>query len=228
LEHKLEANKRVETGKGVARRARARGEVPAVVYGLGEESVSLTVRDEDLTEIIRSEAGLNVLLDLQIADGRKKKKNHLVMIKELQKHPVKKTLLHVDFLKVARDTMINVKVPISLTGEEDSKGLKYGGTLQHNLWEVEVECLPTDVPDRIIADISQKDIGDHLAVVDLVIPPDVTVLAELDDIVLSILAPRLEVEEEAGEEEAVEVGEEGAPAEKAAESGSAPTGGQKE
>jgi large subunit ribosomal protein L25 len=96
LELKLKAQKRQEAGKGAARKARARGEVPAVMYGLGGASVSLMVRSEDLNDAIGSEAGLNVLLDLQVTDG-KQKDSHLVMIKELQKHPFKEKLLHVDF-----------------------------------------------------------------------------------------------------------------------------------
>jgi large subunit ribosomal protein L25 len=210
LELKLTAEKRIETGKGAARKARERGEVPAVMYGLGDPPVSLLIKKEDLSDALGSKAGSNVLLDLQVVDG-KNKDSHLVMIKELQRHPFKEKLLHVDFLKVARDTKVSMRVPISITGEEESEGLKAGGTLQHNLWDVEIECLPGEVPDHIFIDIAAAEIGDHLTVSDLKPPDGVTVLTEPGDVVLTILAPRLIVEEE--EEEGLEAKEEGAPAE---------------
>lgn len=222
MELKLKATAREEKGKGAARKARAQGEIPAVMYGLGDKPRSLTVRKEDLIEAIGSDAGLNVLLDLQVVDG-KQKENHLVMIKELQKHPFKEKMLHVDFLKVARDTKVSMKVPIAIRGEEESIGLKAGGTLQHNLWEVEVECLPSDVPDHIHIDISHAAVGDHLSVEDLIVPEGSTVLAEPGDVVLTIVAPRLVVEEVAPtEEEIAAAKEEGAPVEEAAEAPAQP------
>jgi large subunit ribosomal protein L25 len=164
-----------------------------------------------------------------VVDG-KEKDSHLVMIKELQRHPFKEKLLHVDFLKVARDERVTMKVPLSIRGEETSAGLKAGGTLQHNLWEVEVECLPTEVPDHIYADITDLNIGDHLGVTDLEAPEGVTILADSEDIVLTILAPRLAVEEEealVSEEEAA-AREEAAPGEEARAEAAAPEGGEEE
>jgi large subunit ribosomal protein L25 len=199
------------------------------VYGLGAEPQTLSVRRDDLQDAIRSEAGLNVLLDLVVIDG-KEKNSHLVMIKELQRHPFKDRLLHVDFLRVARDEKVSMKVPIAIRGEEESLGLKAGGTMQHNLWELEVECLPTEVPDHIYADIREIQIGEHLSVGELEIPQGVTVLSDAEDVVLTVLAPRLVeeeapvAEEEAAAEEEVAVSAEEAPAEEAA----APEGGKEE
>jgi large subunit ribosomal protein L25 len=225
LEFKLKAEKRDETGKGAARKARERGEVPAVMYGLGGAPVSLLIKKEDLTDVLGSAAGTNVLLDLQVTSG-KDKDNYLVMIKELQRHPFKEKLLHVDFLKVARDTKVSMRVPITITGEEESVGLKAGGTLQHNLWEVEIECLPGDVPDHVFIDIADADIGDHLSVSDLNIPAGITVLADPGDVVLTLLAPRLIVEEEVEEAEGLEAREEGAPAEEISSEGATGEGGE--
>jgi large subunit ribosomal protein L25 len=228
LELKLKAEKRELTGKGAARKARARGEVPGVMYGQGVAPVRLMLKKEDLSEAIASAAGLNVLLDLQVVDG-KDKDNHLVMIKELQRHPFKEKLLHVDFLKVARDTLVTMKVPISITGEEDSVGLRSGGTLQHNLWELEIECLPGEVPDHIFADIAETVIGSHLTVSDLKIPAGLTVLSDPGDVVLTVLAPRLATELTEAEEEAAAAaaaGEEGA--EEGMAAASAPEGGEEE
>ena len=212
MELKLKARARSETGKGAAKKIRERGEVPAVMYGQGAEPSPLAVMNEELQDVIHGEAGLNVLLELQVIDGTEKD-SHLVMIKELQKHPFREKLLHVDFLKVARDEKVTMRVPLAVTGEESSLGLRAGGTLQHNLWEVEVECLPTEVPDHLYIDISETNVGEHLSVGDLKPLPGVTILAEPEDIILSILAPRLVVEGEEGLAEEEEAGEEVAAAE---------------
>jgi large subunit ribosomal protein L25 len=227
LELKLIARTRSETGKGAARKMRSAGEVPAVMYGQGTDPQPLAVKKEELQDVIHGEAGLNVLLDLQVVDG-KEKDSHLVMIKELQKHPFKEKLLHVDFLKVARDEKVTMKVPLSIRGEETAAGLKAGGTLQHNLWEVEVECLPTEVPDHIYADITDLKIGDHLGVEDLEAPEGISILTDSEDIVLTILAPRLVVEEEVApvSEEEAAAREEAAPGEEEREEAAAPEVGE--
>jgi len=225
LEFKLKAEKRDETGKGAARKARERGEVPAVMYGLGGAPVSLLIKKEDLTDVLEVVILVLAAGDLQVTSG-KDKDNYLVMIKELQRHPFKEKLLHVDFLKVARDTKVSMRVPITITGEEESVGLKAGGTLQHNLWEVEIECLPGDVPDHVFIDIADADIGDHLSVSDLNIPAGITVLADPGDVVLTLLAPRLIVEEEVEEAEGLEAREEGAPAEEISSEGATGEGGE--
>ena len=229
MEIKLKAEARAETGKGPVKRLRAKGEIPAVLYGLGTQSHSLMVKKEDLSEVLHTGAGTNVLIDLQVVDGRKKE-NHLVMIKELQRHPFKDKFLHVDFVKVARDEKVETKVPIAVRGEEETIGLRAGGTLQHNIWEVEVECLPADMPDHLYVDISAMDIGDHLRVDDLVRPAEVTILTDADDIILTILAPRV-IEVEVPEVE--EVAEGVAPEEEVAPAGekpeeAAPTAGGEE
>jgi large subunit ribosomal protein L25 len=225
LELKLKAMTRESGGKGAARKARAEGLVPAVIYGHGTEPQSLQVRKEDLHEVISGGAGTNVLIDLEIARG-KKKDSHLVMIKELQKHPFKERLLHVDFLKVARDEKVTMKVPIALKGEEDSVGLRAGGTVQHTLWEIEVECLPGEVPDHLFVDIKDAQVGDHMSVSDLETFPGITILTEREDVILSIVAPRLVAEEPGAPEEAAELEEVASAEEKPGEA--APAEGGKE
>jgi len=225
LELKLEARKRELTGKGGARKIRAQGEVPAVVYGLGTESRNLAVKKGDIWEAIQGEAGLNVLIDLQVVDG-KEKDSHLVMIKEVQRHPFKEMILHVDFLMVARDETVTMKVPIKIVGEQESVGLKNGGTLQHSLWDVEVECLPADIPEGLSLDVSSLDIGDSLRVSDLDPPGEVSILVGPEDVVVNILAPRIVTEEEEEEELLEEVKEGMEPAEEAPEDGAPSPGGE--
>ncbi|MBN1289180.1 MAG: 50S ribosomal protein L25/general stress protein Ctc [Actinobacteria bacterium] len=199
MEFKLEAKTRTETGKSVARKIRKGGDVPGIIYGSGTESTPLTVSGVELQEILRGEAGVNALINLDIAG--EDKASHLVMIKEMQKHPIKEMVLHIDFIAVARDEMVTMNIPLAVRGEEESPGLKAGGTLQHSLWDVEVSCLPQNVPNHIYADVSQKEIGDQLRVSDLEFPEGVERVTEPEDIVLSVLAPRLVSEAE--EEEAI-------------------------
>jgi large subunit ribosomal protein L25 len=215
VEVTLDAEARPGTGKGVARKLRAAGKVPGVVYGRGLAPTALAVEKLALMRAFKTDAGRNVLIDLKI-DGE----THLTLARELQRDPVKGAILHVDFLKIARDVAIEVDVPIHIEG--DSPGVKEGGVIEHHLWNVRVSCLPTNVPDRMIADVSHMIIGDMLRVEDLILPEGVTILTDPDEAVLGVVVPQiLQVEEpvavegelaEGEEAPAVAEGEEGAPA----------------
>lgn len=215
MEVTLDAEARPGTGKGVARKLRAAGKVPGVVYGRGLAPTALAVEKLALMRAFKTDAGRNVLIDLKI-DGE----THLTLARELQRDPVKGAILHVDFLKIARDVAIEVDVPIHIEG--DSPGVKEGGVIEHHLWNVRVSCLPTNVPDRMIADVSHMIIGDMLRVEDLILPEGVTILTDPDEAVLGVVVPQiLQVEEpvavegelaEGEEAPAVAEGEEGAPA----------------
>lgn len=216
MEIKLKAETRTESGKGPARRMREAGEIPAILYGSGSAPRAIKVKKEDLGEILHGSAGSRVLIDMVLADG-KEKENHLVMIKEIQRHPFKEKLLHVDFMKVAREDKIKTRVPVAVVGEEESVGLKSGGTLQHILSEIEVESLPGEMPERMLADITGLEIGEHLTVADIIPQDGVVVLADPEDVIFTILAPRLleKTEEEVAAEAAAEA-EAAAPGEGAA------------
>jgi large subunit ribosomal protein L25 len=190
--------------------------VPGVLYGRGLDPVSLAVDRQALTKVFKTDAGRNVLIDLHV-DGQ----NHLTMARELQRDPVRGSIVHVDFLKIARDVAIEVDVPIHITG--DSPGVKEGGVVEHHLWNVRVSCLPTNVPDRIDADISRMVIGDMLRVGDLIAPEGVTILTDPEEAVLGVVVPQvLKVEEEVPVEEAELVEGEEAPAAAEGEEGAAP------
>jgi large subunit ribosomal protein L25 len=204
-EQKLVAERREGTGKGVARRLRASGRVPAVLYGQGVGPMSLSVDSRELIHLFHTGAGTNVLVDL-VVDGDE----HLAMAREIQRDHIKGRFVHVDFLAVSRDQKITIDVPVRLVG--DSVGVKAGGVLEHHLWEVQVECLPTDVPEAIQADVTELEIGSSLRVADLVAPEGATILTNPDDLVVAVQQPqaRVELEEvaaEAVEGEAAEVAE---------------------
>lgn len=148
-------------GKNEARRLRAKGRVPAVVYGAKKESVAVSVDPKQISKILRSESGHNTIFDLDL--GREKTK---AMIVDWHYEPLKGKLLHLDMKRIAMDEKIRVKVPIHLTGE--AVGVKQqGGILDQVLREVEIECLPGDIPSSISADVTQMSFGDVLRVSDL-------------------------------------------------------------
>jgi large subunit ribosomal protein L25 len=215
-ELKLEATKRDGAGKGVARKLRAAGRVPAVLYGHGMAPVSIAIDSKELFHALHGSAGANVLVDL-VVDG----KQHLALPREIQRDHVRGRYLHVDFLAVRRDEKVAVEVPIRVVGE--SPGVKAGGVLEHHLWDLHVECLPGDVPDGIDADVSSLQVGDSLRVGDIPLPKGVTVLTPAEESVLGVVTPQARVVEEevvaVAEGEVAPEAAEGAPTEGAAEEG---------
>lgn len=200
-DNKLLADKREGTGKGVARKLRAAGRVPAVLYGVGVESTALSVDAKDLFHLLHTGAGTNVLVDLEV-DGNA----HLALPRDVQRDHIRGRYVHVDFLAVRADAKITLSVPVRVIGE--SPGVKLGGVLEHHLWELQVECLPTDVPDAIDADISTLDeIGTSLKVADLPVPEGVTILTSPDESVVAVQQPQAPVVEEVVEAAEGEIAE---------------------
>ena len=220
-EVKLKVDVREAHGKGSARRARAAGKVPGVVYGRGMDPIAIEVNRRDFVTALQTDAGLNVLLDLQVNGD-----SVLTLARDLQRDPVRGTLLHADFVKVDLTQEVEVEVPINVIG--DSPGVKEGGVLEHPLFTLHVRCLPNKVPESIDADISNLNIGDSLRVADLTEDPDFTILNDPELPVATVAAPISEEELEAMEAAAGVVAEEpeeaaeGEPgAEEAAEPGEA-------
>ena len=209
-EVRLKADVRRLSGKGVARRARARGKVPAVLYGRGMDNLSIELDRRELVTALHTEAGMNVLLDLEI-DGT----TTLALTKELQRDPVQGTLLHADFIKIDRKQAVEVEVPVHVVGE--AAGVKEGGVLEHPLFTVHVRCLPTEVPEFVEADVSRLAIGDSLRVSDLSDDRSFDILTDPETVVASVVAPVSEEELEAMEAAVAEPGEVEAVEEAAAE-----------
>lgn len=182
MELKLVAERREGTGKGVARKLRAAGRVPAIVYGRGMEPIPVSVDAKELYHVLHR-GGANVLLDL-VVDGEP----HLALAREVQRDHIRNRYVHVDFLAVSRTEKITVSVPIQVIGE--SVGLKAGGVLEHHLWEVEAECLPGDVPEAIEVDVSALGVGDSLKVGDLVAPEGVEIVSPPEELVLAVVPPQ--------------------------------------
>ncbi|CAN5605239.1 50S ribosomal protein L25/general stress protein Ctc [soil metagenome] len=191
-EVRLMAERRRGTGKGIARRARAAGKVPGIVYGRGMDPVAVQVDRRDLVTALQTDAGMNVLLDIQV-DGD----TTLAFMRELQRDPVRGTLLHADFVKVDRSQEIEIEVPVHLVG--DPRGVREGGALEHQLFTVHVRCLPGNVPESVDADISHLGVGESLKVGELSGGHDFEILNDPEVVVALIAAPVSEEELEAME-----------------------------
>ena len=179
---------REDTGKGVARSLRRSGLVPAVIYGKSRPSQALTVNPEDL----KNKMSGNAIFDLLItAEGEEIKET--VMIKEVQKDPIKGELLHIDFHHISMDEKITINVSLNLTGE--APGVREGGVLQQLLREVEIECLPLDIPEALQLDISKLEMGNSMLVNDLEVPENIEIKTPFDEAIVTIVVPTEEEEE---------------------------------
>lgn len=212
---------RSSRGKNASRRLRSLGKIPAVLYGQKEESLSLSLDPRNLQAILHSASGHNTIFSLEVKDRGATS----VMMKDWQFDPITEALLHADLLRIAMDKALQVDVPIVPTGL--ARGVKdQGGILEVVLRQLEVECLPTDIPGHISVDISDLEIGSNVRVSDLLVDSKLKVLSDSDLVVAHVIAPKEEqeeevallegTEEEAGEPEVIKKGkselEEGASA----------------
>jgi large subunit ribosomal protein L25 len=211
----LTAEARTMTGKKGAKACRNRGQLPGILYGKGDEPKPLAVDPKQLDQVLHTHAGSNVIIKLVLDDGDEPVN---VVVRELQVDNIKGSMRHVDFYHILLDEMIRSKVPFKMVGE--APGVKVGGILEHILWDMEIECLPMNIPDSLDVDISGLEIGDGINVSGIPVPADVTVLSDPDSTVVQVIAPRVEEEPEPEVEiegEEPEVIAEGAKAEEASE-----------
>jgi large subunit ribosomal protein L25 len=199
----VEVEARQDFGKNAARRLRRAGRIPAVVYGGGGPAIPVAVDPKEIIQILQSESGHNAIFTLEIRG----KAPARVMIREWQTEPVDGHLLHVDLVRIARDTKLKLQVPIHVTGEP--VGVKVqGGIFEFVLREVDVECLPDDIPERFVAEVSGLELGKSFRVSDLATDPKVKVLTDPTRVIAHVV--ELKAEEEvkpAAEEVAAAPGE---------------------
>jgi len=188
----LEALLREGIGSRQAKHLRGSGFIPGIVYSQGKKSVPVKLDRSTLLRFLHAYRAEGVVINLNIKDDAKHK-TYNVMIKEIQQDPVKEDILHVDFNEISLTKVIKSAVPIVTKGE--APGVKQdGGSLDHVLWEVEIECLPTAIPKEIEVDVSSLKIGDSIAIKDIKFPEGVKVLQDANATVLSVAAP-IKVEE---------------------------------
>jgi large subunit ribosomal protein L25 len=164
----VNASVRQEVGKGASRRLRRQGLVPAIVYGAGREPEMISLAHNELARRLEEEAFYSQVLDLKVGDRSEK-----VVIKDLQRHPAKPFVLHLDFQRVSADEKIRISVPLHFVNEDSSKGVKLGGMISHNLTEIEISCLPKDLPQYIDIDLLNMEIGDIVHLSQIPLPPGV-------------------------------------------------------
>lgn len=191
----LKAEVRKGTGKRVAKDLRADRIVPANVYSKGTGALNIQVPIDELAEALQTKAGENVLITLKITGGDKAIKDKTVLIKEIQREPVRDGILHVDFNEISLTETLKINVPLHAKGEP--VGVKVdGGLLEHILWEVQVECLPTDIPQKIDVDVANLKLGESLHVKDIVPPTGVKIMNDPELIAMIVKAPKAEVPKE--------------------------------
>ena len=190
----LKADVRKLTGKAVAKDLRKKGMIPANVYKGAKGALSIQVTEDGLDNVLHTKAGENVIITLKIS-GDEAVKDKTVLIKEIQREPIKDGILHVDFNEISLTEMLKVNVPLAAKGE--AIGVKAdGGILEHVMWELQVECLPTDIPEKIELDVSNLKIGDAIYIKDIVVPGTVKVLNDPELIAIIVKATKVEVPKE--------------------------------
>jgi large subunit ribosomal protein L25 len=193
---------RDDQGSRASRRLRRAGFVPGVVYGTGGETMAFKVDARKLRAVL---AEGHALFDVQLDGGERQP----VIVKDQQRDPVRGALIHLDLLRVRLDETIQSMVPLELVGVEDAPGVKEGGVLEHVTREVLIEALPTDIPDRIEADVSALGIAETMTLSSVPAPAGVAFIGEIEEtVVATVTAPSEIVEEPEVEEEAALVGEE--------------------
>ncbi len=184
---KLGAKARKEIGKAQIKQSRLKGSIPAVVYRKGENSTPLFLDLKAMEKALHTSAGENVIINLKI-DGGEKAKEKTCIIKEIQRKPIGGSLLHVDFNEISLTEAIKVSVPLAAKGE--AAGVKQdGGVLEHLLWEIQVECLPTEIPQKLEVDVANLKIGDALFVKDIIAPKGVKILNDPEVRIFAIEKP---------------------------------------
>ena len=200
----LNSEIRDQTGKGAARRLRSAGKLPAILYGAKTDPIMLAMDYSELKKTLKGRAAENIIFDLTI-NGGKKSQAKKVMIKEIQRDPVKRDYLHVDLFEISMAKELEVEIPLDLLNTPI--GVEQGGILQHIRREVKAACLPQDLVDKIELDVSGLDIGQSLHIRDISFPPGLKPLEDEDLAVVTVVAPTVTPEVEEEEEAEVEAAE---------------------
>ena len=188
----LNAEPRSDLGKGASRRLRRAGKVPAILYGGGQEPLALTLEHLEFMNQLQNQAIYSHVLTLKLGD-----RVESAVLRDMQRHPFKPTILHIDFLRVSADRKLRVHIPLHFINEDEARGVKQqGGVVSHALIDIEIACLPKDLPEFIEVDIIDLGMGEALHLSDLKLPDGVELAthvapgSELDAIVASIHHPR--------------------------------------
>ena len=217
IKPELKAEPREATGKGYARRLRAGGRIPAVVYGHQMETMSITVDAKEVEQLFHHISVENTIVELKIAG---KKTPLRTLVREIQTHPLRPDFVHIDFYRIQKGVAVEVEIPISLQGTPEGVRQE-GGILDQIVYEIRVKCIPSKIPESVDVDVTRLEIGDAIRIVDVDLGEDVEILLDPERTICHVVPPRV-LEVEAPVEEEIEELEEGevpeeAPEEEAAE-----------
>ena len=209
IDFTLDAESRSDLGKGASRRLRRTGRVPAIVYGAGSEPENISLEHNKVMHDLENEAFYSHVLILNVSGNQQK-----VILRDLQRHPAKPIIMHMDFLRVSDDQELHIHVPLHFIGEDVCHGVKMeGGQISHQMIEVEVTCLPADIPEFIEVDVTELHIGDSIHLSEMKLPKGIALTALShgeghDQQVVNVHATKVAVEEEPSSEAADESGAE--------------------
>jgi len=232
---KVEERNEKEVKNNTARKLDRSDYLPAVVYGLKKEPKIIKIKRKELTTLLKGHSISSVLFDLQV--GEKSKKKEAVIIKEYQRDPISRKLMHLDFLRIEMEKEIDTIVPIRILNEEISIGIKDdGGVLQHGLRELRISCLPADIPENIEYNIEELGMNEIIRVENVEVEKKIRILNDPSEVIVSIIPPTelkeedlvTEEEDEEGMEEPEVIGEKKAEEEGEADAGDKTEGKQKE
>jgi large subunit ribosomal protein L25 len=197
--------KEEELKKNATSRLRKEGYIPSVVYGLGQEPLTIKVGRQSFKDLIKGKGLSGHIFDISVKDGSKKAKKITVLLKDIQREPLTRELTHLDFLRIEMEKEVVIDVPIALINDAIAIGVKdEGGVLAHGLKEISISCLPKDIPEHIELDIADLKLGESIKVSDIKLEDNVKILTDSEEVVASITYST-QLEEEPEEEEAVEV-----------------------
>jgi len=200
---------REDQGKGASRRLRKEEKVPSIVYGGTKEPLMISLNIHEITHLLEDENTFTSVLDLVVG-----KSKDSVVIKDIQRHPAKNTVFHVDFLRVDAKHALITTTPLHFIGVEENEAIRLGNMLNQFVVSIEISCLPQDLPHGINVDVTNLELGEHLTLTDLILPEGVIItslqhedIEAHDQTVCSVSEPKLIVEEEEEEEEGLESGD---------------------
>ena len=204
IKPELKAEPREATGKGGARKLRVEGRVPAVVYGHQMETMSLTVDAKEAEQLFHQISVENTIVDLKISG---KKTPLRTLVREIQTHPHRPDLVHIDFYRIQKGVKLEVEIPISLQGTPEGVRQE-GGILDQIVYEIRVRCIPSKIPESVVVDVTPLEIGDAIRIMDVDLGEDVEILLDPEGTICHVVPPRvLEVEAPVEEEELEELEE---------------------
>jgi large subunit ribosomal protein L25 len=185
----VEKRSKDELKNNASRRLRSGGFIPAIIYGQGSEPVSIKINSKKLKEILKGRSIANLILDMQVG-GNGKGVKETAIVKEIQRNPISREFLHIDFLRIQMEKEVETAVHVVILNEEESIGVKdEGGVVQHGLRELHISCLPGDIPESITYDIKDLTLGHGIKVSDIVVDDKIKILNDPDEVVVSIIHP---------------------------------------